>query len=185
MNSPAFYAEVRALRLERVLDVSVEIISEAGWDGLSMSEVARRSGIPRQTVYKDVGSRAALGRAVVDRELARFMELVRAGLAAHPDSMEDGLAAAVRGVLEHARGSTILAAVLRPGHDPGLLSLVTVHPDAVLGQATDALASLLGEGVPLALVDSVVRLTLSHLLQPTVSVDDAVDRIMCAARGFA
>lgn len=185
MSAPAFYAELRALRLERLLDASVEIISEEGWDGLSMTEVAKRSGIPRPSLYKDVGNKAALGRAVVDREVDRFLARVRADLAAHPGSVEDGLVAAARGVLEHGRSNAVVAAVLRPGHDSGLLALVTVHPDVVLGHATDALGSLLGDAASEALVDSVVRLTVSHLWQPTVDVDEAVNRIKQAVRGFA
>lgn len=184
MSAPAFYAELRALRLERLLDVSVDIISEQGWDGLSMTEVAKRSGIPRQSLYKEVGTKAALGRAVVDRELDRFLARVRAGVAAHPDCVEDGLAAAARGVLEHGRANAVLAAVLRPGRDAGLLALVTVHPEAVHGQATDALAALLGDTASEALVDSAVRLTVSHLLQPTVEVEEAVNRIRQVVRAF-
>lgn len=185
MTAPAFYAELRALRLERVLDAAVEIISADGWDGLSMTDVAKRSGVTRQSLYKDVGTKATLGRAVVDREVERFLARVHAGVSTHPDSIEDGLAAAARGVLEHGKGNAVLAAVLRPGHDSGLLALVTVHPDAVLGHATDAIVALLGDGASPALVDSVVRLTVSHLVQPTVDVDEAVDRIRHVVRGFA
>lgn len=185
MSTPAFYAELRTLRFERVLDAAVEIISLEGWDGLSMTEVAKRSGVPRPSLYKEVGTKSALGRAVVDREVDRFLGRVRAGVTAHPDSLEDGLAAAARGVLEHGRANAVLAAVLQPGHDPGLLALVTVNPDVVLGHATDALSSLLGDAASEALVDSAVRLTVSHLLQPTVDVDEAVDRIIRSVRGFA
>lgn len=184
MTGADFYSELRALRLERVLDASVEIITDQGWDGLSMTAVAKRSGVPRQSLYKEVGTREELGNAVVHREVDRFLERVSAGLAAHPDDFEKGVSAAVRNVLEHGRSNAALAAVLRPGHDAGLLALLTVNPDAVLGQATGALRALLGDTVSEALVDSVVRLTMSHLLQPTVDVDEAVSRIDRVVRGF-
>lgn len=184
MSAPAFYAELRALRLERVLDAAVDIISEDGWDGLSMTEVAKRSGVTRQSIYKDVGTKATLGRAVVDREVGHFLTRVRAALATYPGALEDGIAAAARSVLEHGRANAVLAAVLQPGHDAGLLALVTVHPDAVLGQAIDTVGSLLDGAASEALVDSVVRLTVSHLLQPTVGVEEAVDRIRRTVRGF-
>ncbi|MEH3154300.1 MAG: TetR/AcrR family transcriptional regulator [Gordonia paraffinivorans] len=124
-----------------------------------------------------MGTREELGNSVVRREVDRFLERVQAGLASHPDDFESGVAAAVRNVLEHGRSNAALAAVLRPGHDSGLLALVTVNPDAVLGQATTALQALLDGAVSEALVDTVVRLTLSHLLQPTVDIDEAVRRI--------
>ncbi|GAB2668194.1 hypothetical protein GCM10027169_32580 [Gordonia jinhuaensis] len=184
MTEPAFYAELRALRVDRVLDASADIIAEEGWDGLSMTAIAKRAGIPRQSLYKAVGTKEELGRAVVDREVSRFLATVSAGIAAHPDSVEEGLAAAARGVLEHGRANAIVGAVLRPSNDAGLLALVTVDPDAVLSRATNAVTSLLGESASEAMVDTVVRLTTSHLLQPTVDVEKAVDRIRQTIRGF-
>src|SRR5690349_16943483 len=73
MSAPAFYDELRALRLERLLDASVAIITEEGWDRLSMTKVAQRSGVPRQSLYKEVGTKSELGEAVVRRELERFL----------------------------------------------------------------------------------------------------------------
>ena len=183
MSAPAFYDELRALRLERLLDASVAIITEEGWDQLSMTKVAHRSGVPRQSLYKEVGTKSALGAAVVHREVNRFLDGVREGVAAHPDSVEDGLGAAARFVLEYGRTNAVLQAILRPGSDPELLELVTVNPDPVLVQASRAVGDALG-GASDAMVDSMVRLTLSHQLQPTVSIDEAVDRIKHTVRGL-
>ncbi|MEE3126153.1 MAG: TetR family transcriptional regulator, partial [Actinomycetota bacterium] len=60
MSVPAFYAELRELRLERLLDASVEIVAEVGWEALSMTAVSKRSGVPRQSIYKEVGTKADL-----------------------------------------------------------------------------------------------------------------------------
>ncbi|MCK9247822.1 MAG: TetR family transcriptional regulator [Solirubrobacteraceae bacterium] len=182
MAGPAFYDELRALRLERLLDAAVEIITEEGWDGLSMTKVAQRSGIPRQSLYKEVGTKAELGDAVVAREAERFLAGMRDGIAAHPGSTVDGVGAAARFALEYGETNALLKAVLSPGHDAALLEPLTVRPDAVLSQATRAVADALGD-LPEALVDTVVRLTLSHLLQPTVSIDEAVARIVRTVGG--
>ena len=159
------------------------IIAEQGWERLSMTEVARRSGVPRQSLYKEVGTKSDLGAAVVHREVARFLDGVRRAIATHPDSIENGLGAAARFVLEHGKSNAVLQAVIRPGRDPELLELLTVRPDAVLAQASDAISAAI-DGVSEALVDSMVRLTLSHLLQPTVGVDEAVARIRGTVRGL-
>lgn len=184
MSSAPFHAEVRTLRRERILEASAAIIAEQGWDALNMTAVARQSGVPRQMIYRDVGDRAALGRAVVDREVDRFLGWVREGLAAHPDSVTDAVAAAALSVLEHGRGNPLISAILRPGRDSELLALVTVDPAVVLGQATAVVSSLLCTQASEALVDSVVRLTVSHLLQPTVSVTEAVKRVARIADSF-
>jgi AcrR family transcriptional regulator len=183
MSTPAFYDELRALRLERLLDASVAIITEEGWDQLSMTKVAHRSGVPRQSLYKEVGTKSDLGAAVVHREVDRFLEGVREGIAAHPDSVEEGLGAAARFALEYGQTNAVLKAIARPGHDPELLELLTVRPEAVLSQAFQAVCDALGDASE-AMVDSMVRLTLSHLLQPTVSTDEAVDRIKHTVHGF-
>ncbi|KQU04613.1 TetR family transcriptional regulator [Rhodococcus sp. Leaf7] len=175
MNAPAFYDELRALRRERLLDAGVAIIVEEGWDRLSMTRVATRSGIPRQSLYKEVGTKTELGEAIVAREVERFMAGVLDSFDAQPDSVVDGLSAGVRHVLEHGQDNTVLKAVLTPGHDPELLRLLTVRSDAVLEQAVQVITE--SRGLAEATVDTVVRLTLSHLLQPTVSIDEAVTRI--------
>jgi AcrR family transcriptional regulator len=169
MTAPAFYDELRAIRLERLLDASVEIISEEGWDRLSMTKVAQRSGVPRQSLYKEVGTKSELGAAVVAREADRFLAGMRGGIAAHPESVVDAVGAAVRFALEHGETNAVLKAILRPGHDAELLELLTVRPEAALAQVSRAVAEALGNPSE-SMVDTIVRLTLSHLLQPTVRI---------------
>jgi len=183
VSTPAFYDELRALRLERVLDASVAIITEDGWDRLSMTRVAQRSGVPRQSLYKDVGTKSELGEAVVHREVERFLSGVGGAISAHPESIEEGLGAAARFVLEYGETNAVLKAILRPGHAPDLLELITVRPDSVLNRACQVVNDALDGGSE-AMVESMVRLTISHLLQPTVTIDEAVDRIERTVRGF-
>lgn len=185
MSAPAFYDELRALRLERLLDATAELITEEGWDRLSMTRVAERSGVPRQSLYKEVGTKAELGAAVVEREVGRFLDGVRQGIEAHPDSLVDGLGAAARFALEHGQTNALLKAIVHPGHDSELLELLTVRPEAVLGQASAAVSAAVdavhGRSDE-AMVDTMARLTLSHLLQPSTTIDVAVERITRAVR---
>ncbi|HSV37954.1 MAG TPA: TetR family transcriptional regulator [Nocardioidaceae bacterium] len=194
MSAPAFYDELRALRLERLLDASVAIITEEGWDKLTMTRVAERSGVPRQSLYKEVGTKSELGEAVVQREVGRFLAGVRQGIESHPDSVVEGLTAAARFALEYGEQNAMLKAIVQPGHDPELLALLTVRPEAVLSQASALVSSTLQavhgasgpKGAELeALVDSMVRLTLSHLLQVTGPIDVAVERIGRAVSTYA
>jgi AcrR family transcriptional regulator len=183
MSAPAFYDEFRALRLERILDASVAIITEEGWDRLSMTKVAQRSGVPRQSLYKEVGTKSELGEAVIHREVERFLAGVREGIAAHPEDVVAGLGAAARFALEYGETNAVLRAILTPGHDPELLRLLTVRPEAALAQASRAVIDALDGAGSEGAVDTMVRLTLSHLLQPTVSIDVAVARIQRAVSG--
>ena len=179
MTAPAFYDELRALRLERLLDASVEIITEEGWDGLSMTKVAQRSGVPRQSLYKEVGTKSELGEAVVTREADRFLTGMRDAIASNNGSTADAVGAAARFALEYGETNALLKAIVRHSQDIALLELLTVRPEAVLSQASRVVADALGNP-PESLVDTMVRLTLSHLLQPTVGIDEAVARIVRA-----
>jgi hypothetical protein len=87
----------------------------------------------------------------------------------------------------------VLKAIVQPGHDPELLALLTVHPEAVLSQAATVVAttSMRCTAKPAtgdvleALVDTMVRLTLSHLIQTTAPIDLTVGRIATALSAFA
>jgi len=58
-------------RREQLLDVATEIISEQGFQGVSMQSVARRAGISRPIVYEHFGDLHGLLEAVVARETER------------------------------------------------------------------------------------------------------------------
>lgn len=53
------YAELRELRLARLLDASVLMVAEVGWDVLSMARISRRSGVPRQRNCEEVAHRTS------------------------------------------------------------------------------------------------------------------------------
>ena len=59
------------------------ITVEHGWAAVTMAKVAGIAGVSRQTVYNEYGAKAALGQAMVLRELDRFLDRRRAR-AGHP-----------------------------------------------------------------------------------------------------
>jgi AcrR family transcriptional regulator len=58
-------------RREQLLDVTTEIVSEQGFQAVSIQSVARRAGISRPIVYEHFGDLTGLLEAVVEREVAR------------------------------------------------------------------------------------------------------------------
>lgn len=190
MSTPAFYDELRALRRQRLLDAAAELISAEGWEKLTMTRVSDRSGIPRQSLYKEVRSKTELGEAVVRREVERFLAGMEDAVRAHPTDLAAGLVAAVRFSLEAGARNELLTAILGAGQGSELLALLTSRPDAVLGQAVAGVRAsvrrhhdtLPDDGTLDALLDCVVRLTLSHMLQPTVEIGCATARIGAVVR---
>lgn len=189
MSTPAFYDEVRALRRERLLDAAAAIIVEDGWDTLTMTRVGERSGVPRQSLYKEVSSKTELGEAVVRREVDGFLAGIAEQVAAHPGDPAGGLEAAARYSLEAGAENALLQAIVRPDQHSELLSLLTSRPDEVLSQAIAGLRVMLADSdlddaTLEALLDCAVRLILSHMVQPTVGIDEATARITRVVRSF-
>ena len=69
-------AEEVASRAERLLDVATEVFLEQGFKGASMSEIARRAGASKQTLYARYTSKAALFAGLVERKASRLFDAV-------------------------------------------------------------------------------------------------------------
>ena len=65
-----------ATRAERLLDVATEVFLEQGFKGASMSEIARRAGASKQTLYARYPSKAALFAALVERKASHLFEAI-------------------------------------------------------------------------------------------------------------
>jgi AcrR family transcriptional regulator len=180
-----FQAEVRALLRERLLDAASDITCAEGWDSVTMSRVAERVGISRQSVYKQLGSKQELAEAVVAREADRFLAGVVEQLQAHGSDAPAGIAAAVEYTLRTGADNRLVKAIVAgpEGSTEGLLPLLTTRPEPVLQRAVEAVlaeARELYADVGLdarelaTLVDAIVRLTLSHLTQPLGPIEEAV-----------
>jgi AcrR family transcriptional regulator len=168
---------------ERILAVAAEMTAEIGWSGVTMSALAERAGVSRQTVYNEWGSRDRLAQAMVLRELGAFLDEVDAGFDAHPDDLGAGTQAAIANVLDLARTNPLLAAIVTATHgaETELVPLLTTRADTVIAVASERVrARLVGyPGVDAdaleTTVDLLVRTVLSHVMQPSADPGDIVD----------
>lgn len=186
-TAPNFQAEVRALLRDRLLDTAREIVCAEGWSAVTMSRVAKEVGVSRQGLYKDIGTRQELGEALVARETDEFLAGVSDCLDRNGSDARAGLTAAVHYALTTAADNPLVKAILTGAHDNSeLLPLLTSRPEPVLERALAAIlpqarqhygALGLTDDQLAALVEIVVRLTLSHLIQPTGPISRAVDQI--------
>lgn len=181
----SFRAEMREILRQRVLDVAVALICTDGWGAVTMSRIAERVGVHRQSLYTEIGTKQALGEAVVARETELFLDGVDERLRAHADPVA-GLTAAAEFALAAAADNPLIKTIIAgaSGHDGDLLPLLASRTEPVLQRAIDAVTAQVrdchGESIgddSDALVEIIVRLTLSHLVQPTNPVDSAVAQI--------
>ncbi|GAA1965685.1 TetR/AcrR family transcriptional regulator [Amycolatopsis minnesotensis] len=159
-----------------IIAAAVELTADAGWAAVTMAGLAERVGVSRQTVYNEVGSKAALADAMISSELARFLSLVGDAFDRQPDDLVEAIYEAVRAVLDLAREHTLLRAIVSATHsaDTELLPLLTTGAGSLLAEAKGVLTTrVLAYRPPLdddqlaVVVDLVVRAVLSHVMRPS------------------
>ena len=168
---------------ERLLASAADITCESGWAAVTMGKVAARAGVSRQTVYNELGTKPALGQAMVLRELERFLAIVERELDVHDD-----LVAAIRSAAEQillmAGDNPLLHALLASAHsvsrgneaasNTDLLPFLTTDAQPLIEAATAVIDARVERFADLDLdphqravaIDSIVRLVLSHVMQP-------------------
>ncbi len=179
---------------DRLIEAAATITCESGWAAVTMGKVATRAGFSRQTVYNELGSKPALGQAMVMRELDRFLAAVEEELDSHDDLVEAIRSAADR-ILTMAKENPLLDAVLASAHgvsrgergsDNELLPFLTTDAAPLISAATAVIAQRLPVRFPDTgldeheahiAIDSVVRLVLSHVMQPSDDPSRTADAI--------
>ena len=180
----SYRVAVRSLLRERLLDAAAGVFSEDGWRRLTMAKVAERAGVSRQTVYNEFGNKQQLAEQLIHRELDQFLDAVHRAFVAE-ETVSGAVRAAVLAALEMATKDDLLVAVLEGGHsgDTDLLPFIFQSRDLV-DRATDFVYDLFGQRHPDLLVisdriptamESLVRLVLSHVSQPTRSPAETAD----------
>jgi AcrR family transcriptional regulator len=171
---------------ERIVAAAVALTTESGWSGVTMAAIAERVGVSRQTVYNEVGTKPGLAETMILHELDRFLGVVTRAFDDHPADLVDAIRAASVDVLELAQDNPLLHAVVSATHgaDTELLPLLTTHAESLLTAAKLVVAERLApysiglEGRRLdAAIDMVVRVVLSHVMQPSGSAADTADDI--------
>ncbi len=149
---PDFFFPEGSVR-DRIIVAATEVTSEKGWAKVTMGLLADRVGVSRQTVYNEIGSKPALAEA---------------------------------DVLAFAVDNTLLHAVVSASHgaDTELLPLLTTHSNALVETAkvvvTERVRSYdipISETRLTAAIDMVVRLVLSHVMQPSDTPEATADGI--------
>lgn len=186
-DAATFRDTVRSLLRDRLLDAAASITSAEGWTAVTMSKLADEVGVSRQTVYNEFGSKPRIAEELVMRELGRFLELVRERIRSQSTVVE-AVRAACEGALQTAADDPLVKSILDAAHTGGsdLLPLLTTQSHGLIERATEAVADGLSSaglhtGIEPArermVLDSVVRMVLSHVMQPAGSPAETADGI--------
>ncbi|WIM99779.1 TetR family transcriptional regulator [Actinoplanes oblitus] len=187
MESALSYRDANRARLRDALVTAARELTVAnGWDRVRMADVARSVGVSRQTVYNEFSTRAGLAEALAVREIDEFTTAVRARLHEHGDDVRAAGHAAILHTLREAAGNPLIKAILTsaPGGAGELLPFLTTRSDLLLSAACAVIEEWAAACLPAAdpattrlAGESIVRLTVSHLMLPSGPPETSADAL--------
>lgn len=183
--APISFADDTRTRLhDRLLAAAADLLVDLRWSRVTMAAVAARAGVSRQTLYNELGSRAALAEALALREVDRMLAVADSALSAGRADPPAAIGAAFAGFLDEAASSPIVRALLDDDAGDSLLPLITSRGAPLLAHASDTLADVVLRIWPVVardrareLAELVVRLALSYTTLPPAAPHATAGRI--------
>ena len=166
-------SDVRASIIQAAIDLTIT----DGWSEITMERVAQRAGVSRQTVYNEIGNKAALARVMVQYELGAFLAIVDEAFAESGDP-DVAVRRAAERVLAFGEHHPLLGVIVAGGASD-LLALLTIDAEQIRNAATAHLHQLHPQ-FNTAFTDVVVRLILSYLTQPSPAAREHLDLVISA-----
>lgn len=170
----------KALLRETLFGAARDEIERRPWSQITMSDIAARAGVSRQTLYKEFGSRNEFGLAFVIHEGERFLDEVDVAVRERASEPRGAVAAAFGLFLRAAGEDALIRIMLSDDGTGGMLPFVTTRGMPVVQWATARLVVTIEQTWPRAaeaevrqLAETLVRLAISHITVPDESAERA------------
>lgn len=195
MTASDLRAETRAFGRARLrelaLDAAREVVLERGWSAVRMGSIATAVGISRQSLHAEFGAKDDMGEALVMREVSIFFDGMLARLEHHPGDLAGAVRDASGYILDAARDNPLLQTILTRAPAEGdfsLLPLLTTRGEPLVDRAVAIFGDWVTAQWPETdaddaqlMVETVVRLALSHILTPILPSPEVADRLALLA----
>src|SRR3954447_11069889 len=179
---------------QRIRDAARDIVVAGDWGRTRMADVAARAGVSRQTLYNEFGSKDGLAVAMSGAQTEWFLGRISHELDQHPDAPIAGIRAAVSFTLDAGADDPMLKATLSSARGANeLLPLLTTRAEPLLTSSRRVLTAYLNDHWPslayrdvTLVAESLIRLTVSHLVLPLAPSETVADQLAeLAARARA
>ena len=186
MASPArvpYATAARTLLRDTILGAVDDLARTRGWDATTMADVAKASGVSRQTLYNEFGSRPSLVEAYVAREIETMISHVESAVRTNADDPHRALREAFALFLKLASDEPVVQVIVADAEDGELHRLLTGLGQSIAADQVTALVADVWPQVTPAdarlLSDTLVRLAISHALvrDPSGDHDAQVARV--------
>ncbi|AMU27342.1 TetR/AcrR family transcriptional regulator [Mycobacteroides abscessus] len=174
------YAEAaRALLRESVLDALGDLLRQRDWSAVTMSDVSRRAGVSRQTLYNEFGSRQGLAQGYALRLAHRLVDAVGDAIYANVGDIHGALHSGFANFFAESAADPMVISLLTGEAKPELMRIVTVDSALIVVPASARLTeSFMNSWVAASQEDasilarSIVRLAISYVSMPPESDHD-------------
>lgn len=181
---------IAQLKRTELLDAAVAEMVEVGWHGLQMQGVARRVGVSRQTVYNTFGGRDGLATAVVEHLTDAFLSGFEECFEGETESF-DQWSAAIEYMLRRGVEDPAVRAMLGADSADRFLELLTSGSQPLVTSARARITAVamrsqadLDPGRVVEAAEIIARLTLSYIVQPMQSLEDATINVATLVTAF-
>ncbi len=175
----------RNLLRDSVLGAVHELAQSNGWAATTIAAIAVKSGVSRQTIYKEFGSRQSLAETYivhrVDWLLGNMQRIF--------DATEGGLEARLRAALvpifdfvdEPLLHMTLQGGGIGSEDLVSLLKETNTLATTKIGALIQSWTSDLADDEIIYAADAFVRIVLTHAVAPILTREEAIDRIVWLA----
>lgn len=177
---------------DSLLDAAADLLVERAWSDITMEAIAARTGVSRQTLYNEFGSRDAFAQSFALREADRFLTSIEDSLGEHPDDPRAAVQTAFARFLTLAAENPMVRAILvRDAGADDLFALFTTRGGPVIELSTERIARAALELWPVddemgvrIVAETIARLAISHAGLPTGSIEVASQSIAATLGPF-
>ena len=181
----------RARLRELALDAAREVVLDRGWSAVRMGSIATAVGISRQSLHAEFGTKDDLGDALVLREVSIFFDGMVGRLEDHRGDLAGAVRDAAAFIFDAVGDNPLLQTILTRAPAQGdfsLLPLLTTRSEPLIDRAVGIFGDWVTAQWPATdaddvrlMVETVVRLALSHILTPTLPPSEVADRLALLA----
>jgi AcrR family transcriptional regulator len=186
------YAEAsRALLRDSVLDAMRDLLLTRDWSAITLSDVAHATGISRQTIYNEFGSRQGLAQGYALRLADRLVNAVADAIYANVGNVYAAFLQGFRSFFSESAADPLVISLLSGVAKPDLLQIITTDSGPIITHCSARLtASFMHSWVSASeedagmLARAIVRLAMSYVsMPPEADHDVAADlaRLMTPA----
>lgn len=174
VSAPTSYAQATKLLLRNsLLDALRRLLSERDWSKVTMADVARATGVSRQTVYNEFGSRHGLAQSYALRLVDEFTGQIGSAVTDNVDDLDRALVDGFGRFFASAAADPMIASLLSGEGNADLHRLITTDAAPLITAAKARLSDIvIGSWIGLAreqaepIAGAVARMALSYVAMP-------------------